>query len=446
MTNALWGGRFTASLDEGFRRFNDSFAFDVELLNEELSASSAWAAALSQAGALSANESADIRKALEAIGNEPVSGDFEDVHSYVEAKLREKVGDLGGKLHTGRSRNDQVATDLRLYLKGAFKEARLLTLGLCDALAARALSEAETVMPGYTHMKQAEPVTFGHWCLAYTEMLLRDVARFDAALQRADECPLGSAALAGSPVAVDRFALAQSLGFARPTSNSLDAVAERDAAIDYLHGAAMLLGHLSRFGEDVIFFSSDEAGFVQLPDALATGSSRMPQKKNPDLLELVRGHAARAIGELTGLLALMKGLPLAYNKDLQLDKEPLFRMRATLRAAIPALTRLVRELTVDAATMRKAAESDLLVATQLADALAARGIPFRQAHEMVGKRFASDGAVAVSEITEADLAASTVDAALNRKDVHGGTAPARVRAAAAEAAKRIAELKTEGSL
>jgi argininosuccinate lyase len=342
----------------------------------------------------------------------------EDVHSFVEEKLRVKIGALAGKLHTGRSRNDQVATDVKLWLKKACDDATALVAALTKTLAKKALEEAATPMPGYTHLKQAEPITFGHWCLAYAEMLTRDASRIIDAKSRGDECPLGSGALAGTPVPIDRERLAKSLGFARATRNSLDAVSDRDFAAEYLFTASLLLTHLSRMAEDLIFITSDEANYAELPDAMATGSSRMPQKKNPDVLELARGHAGRSIGELTGFLALLKGLPLAYNKDLQLDKEPLFRTRATLNALVPALTALVEGLKLNHEKMRAAAGSPLLLATDAADELAAKGSPFREAHEIVSRDFASSK--------------NSVDTVLAKKDVLGGTNPERVRAAAQE--------------
>lgn len=440
MSYKLWGGRFSGQTDPQFKKFNDSFSFDVELLQQELHASAAWASALADAGVLTPDEEMQLLAALTEVGGEAVetaqlaagAGLFEDVHSFVEGSLAQKVGELAGKLHTGRSRNDQVATDLRLYLKTAVAEAHDLVLDLASSLAIAAENDAATAMPGYTHLKQAEPVTFGHWCLAYVEMLLRDADRLGAALDRADECPLGSAALAGTPVRVDRAALAASLGFARPTANSLDAVSDRDAAADYVYSMSMLFVHLSRFAEDIIFYSADEVGMIELPDELATGSSRMPQKKNPDLLELTRGHAARAIGELTAILSLLKGLPLAYNKDLQLDKEPIFRLRTTAAAALPALTRLVSTWKINREVMREAASSDLLLATQRADAIAATGVPFRKAHELVSRRVV-EGTATASELT--------VDDALAAKDVIGGTAPSRVREAARVALARIAKAR-----
>lgn len=456
MTKRLWGGRFAEPPSALLARLNDSFAFDRELFAEDVAGSIAWAEALAVAGALSKGEAAKLVKGLQAVAEAgpPAAADgYEDVHAYVEAELGRRVGPLAGKLHTGRSRNDQVATDLRLYLKNALAEARAGVLGVAAALAARADEEAGTPMPGYTHGKRAEPVAFGHWCLAYVEMLLRDADRLAAALARADECPLGAGALSGTPLPVDRHALAAALGFARPAANSLDAVSDRDAAADYLAAASLLLVHLSRMAEDLIAFSSDEHAFVELPDALATGSSRMPHKKNPDALELLRGHAARAIGELTGLLALLKGLPLAYDKDLQLDKEPVFRVRAVLASALPVAAELVSKLTLHRGRMREAAADDRLLATELADALAARGVPFREAHEIVGRRVREAEAARTSlaglgpseEIGARDLAALDVERALSRRRAFGGTAPALVRKAARSAARRIARLLSEAS-
>ncbi len=444
----LWGSRFAAGPAESLRRFNDSFSFDRELLAHDVRGSIAWAGALRKAGAITRSDESRLKKALRRVARAGVpegADGHEDVHSFVEASIRRAAGRAAGKLHTGRSRNDQVATDLRLWLRDAFRDARSGALAVAAVLARRAEAEAATPMPGYTHGKRAEPVTFGHWCLAYVEMLRRDAGRLAEAAARADECPLGSGALSGSPVLVDRLALARDLGFARPTANSLDAVSDRDAAADYLYCGALMLSHLSRLAEDVIFFSSDEAGFVELPDALATGSSRLPHKKNPDVLELARGHAGRAIGELAGFLALLKGIPLAYDKDLQLDKEPLFRMRAVLAAALPAIGELMGGLALDRRRMRAAAESGAILATELADALAARGIPFRTAHDLAGRHVAAATAsrrdlreVPPSRgITKEDLAAIDLDRALGKRRVYGGTAPVRVRRAAAAARRAI---------
>jgi argininosuccinate lyase len=427
VTPKLWGGRFEAEPSELLRRLNDSFAFDRELFAEDVEGSVAWARALGDAGVLTASETETIVAGLLKVAGPSVGQasacPYEDVHTYVESKLYEEIGDLAGKLHTGRSRNDQVATDLRLWLKKAANEAIDLTTAVARVLATRAADEAATAMPGYTHLKQAEPVTFGHWCLAYAEMLLRDRWRFVSAIKRGDECPLGCGALAGTPLPIDREKLARSLGFARASANSLDAVSDRDFALDYLFAASLLLTHLSRLAEDLIFYTSDEVAYAELPDALATGSSRMPQKKNPDVLELVRGHAGRAIGELTGFLATMKALPLAYDKDLQLDKEPLFRVRATLAAILPALGALLDGLKLDRERMRAAASSPLLLATDAADELAAQGIPFREAHEIVSRERRHSG--------------RSVDDVLAKKSALGGTAPARVKEAAAEVLRKL---------
>ena len=434
---SMWGGRFTEEPSALLRALNDSFAFDQALLAEDVEGSIAWAREIAQAGVLTSEEADALVRALQNVG--PAGSDQmpEDVHSYVEGSLRESVGPLAGKLHTGRSRNDQVATDLKLWLKKACDDAATQVAALSRALAQRALDEAETPMPGYTHLKQAEPITFGHWCLAYTEMLKRDLSRLADAKSRGDECPLGSGALAGTPLKVDRERLAHSLGFARATANSLDAVSDRDFAAEYLFAVSLLLTHLSRMAEDLIFMTSDEAAYAELPDSLATGSSRMPQKKNPDVLELARGHAARALGELTGFLALLKGLPLAYNKDMQLDKEPLFRTRTTLAVLLPALAALVAGLKLDRDRMRAAAGSPLLLATDAADELAATGIPFREAHEIVSKRVGQSSSRPVDEKSAVqDLDDSTtqrLDACLARKGAKGGTAPARVKEAAKQA-------------
>ena len=417
----MWGGRFSEGPSALLRALNDSFAFDRELFAEDVYGSIAGAQALGAAGVLCSEVVSTLADALRslAIGD----SDAEDVHSYVESELRKIVGPLAGKLHTGRSRNDQVATDLKLWLKKACDDFASLATSLARALAQRGLDEAATPLPGYTHMKQAEPVTFGHWCMAYVAMLQRDLSRIRDARNRGDECPLGSGALAGTPLHLDRKELAHRLGFARATANSLDAVSDRDFAAEYLFCASTLLSHLSRMAEDLIFITSDEAAYAELPDALATGSSRMPHKKNPDILELTRGHAARSIGELTGFLALLKGLPLAYNKDLQLDKEPLFRTRTTLALLLPTLTALVAGLKITP-KMSEAAASPLLLATDAADTLAATGIPFREAHEIVGR--------------QGQVSTASVEEVLAKKNGFGGTAPERVRVAAQAALETLA--------
>jgi len=453
----MWGGRFSEGPSALLRALNDSFAFDRELFAEDVEGSIAWAQELARVGVLSADEERALIDALENVGRASarpeegraearptLSGDYEDVHSYVESSLRALVGPLAGKLHTGRSRNDQVATDLKLWLKKACADFDALTRALARALASKAAEHAATPMPGYTHLKQAEPVTFGHWCLAYVEMLRRDLSRMQDALSRGDECPLGSAALAGTPLPIDRERLARSLGFARATANSLDAVSDRDFAAEYLFVSSMTLTHLSRLAEDLIFFTSDEAGYAELPDALATGSSRMPQKKNPDVLELTRGYAARALGELTGFLALLKGLPLAYNKDLQLDKEPLFRTRTLLAILLPALTALIAGLKINE-KMSEAAASPLLLATDAADELAAKGVPFREAHDIVSRELGGHPERSEGPPSQERGGSFAVSAAqddrlrhvLAKKNVLGGTAPDRVAAAAKAALETL---------
>jgi argininosuccinate lyase len=436
----MWGGRFSEGPSALLRALNDSFAFDRALFAEDVEGSIAWAAELGHAGVLTSEEVSALTAALRSLTLS--ESDAEDVHSYVESSLRAIVGPLAGKLHTGRSRNDQVATDLKLWLKKACDDFSALARALAVALAQKAIEHAATPMAGYTHLKQAEPVTFGHWCLAYVEMLQRDLSRIADAKNRGDECPLGSGALAGTPLNIDRERLAKSLGFARATKNSLDGVSDRDFAAEYLFASTMLMNHLSRMAEDLIFFTSDEAGYAELPDALATGSSRMPQKKNPDVLELTRGYAARSIGEVTGFLALLKGLPLAYNKDLQLDKEPLFRTRALLATLLPVLTALIAGLKIND-KMAEAAASPLLLATDAADELAAKGIPFREAHEIVSREMGChpepvEGSP--SQERGRSFAAAQDDRlkrVLAKKNVLGGTNPERVLAAAKAALETL---------
>jgi len=447
----MWGGRFSTPTSQVLRRLNDSFWFDRRLVGEDVEGSIAWARELHLCGALTKREADRLVKALAAIDHEEVLAarpdEAEDIHSFVEASLVRTLGHLAGKLHTGRSRNDQVATDLRLYLKRALLEGCHLALDLAEGLSRRALAESGTPLPGYTHLKRAEPITFGHWCLSYVEMLLRDASRMTDAVDRGDECPLGSGALSGTPLPVDRARLARALGFSRPTANSLDAVSDRDMAAEYLFAGALTLAHLSRLAEDLILYSSDEFRFVALPDALSTGSSRMPHKKNPDLLELARGQASRAAGDLTGLLGLMKGLPSSYNKDLQLDKEPVFRMRDTLGLVLPALTALIEQVSLDRRRMRGAAADESLLATGLTDAMAARGVPFRRAHETVGRRIslAASRRMGLAElgpgggIKASDFDALRVESALAKRASFGGTAPACVKTSARQALRRIQE-------
>jgi argininosuccinate lyase len=385
------------------------------------------------------------------------ASEAEDVHSFVEAELRAKLGDLAGKLHTGRSRNDQVATDLKLFLRGALGELDAALADLMHALALRAAEWHALAMPGYTHLQRGQPITAGHHALAYVEMLARDRARLADAQARLDTCPLGSGALAGTAWPIDRVALARALGFrGGPTRNSLDAVADRDHVCEVLFGCALILVHLSRLAEDWIFFATQEAGFLTLADAVTTGSSLMPQKKNPDALELIRGKSGRVLGDLQRILVVLKGLPLAYNKDLQEDKEALFEGLDATLACLRVMRTAVVGAQFDVQRCRTAAGRGQLNATDLADLLVARGVPFRTAHERAGKvvRRALELGIEIEELPAGERrellpelpddlhAALGVDAVLARRMAVGGTAPARVRRAAADWLKQLASARS----
>ncbi|MFN0008343.1 MAG: argininosuccinate lyase [Planctomycetota bacterium] len=455
----LWGGRFEGGQDPVFESFHRSLPFDRRLWREDVHGSVAWANALERAKVLSSADARAIVGALERIAAEleadptPLErSPAEDVHTFVEGRLAELVGDLAKKLHTGRSRNDQVATDLRLFL--AREAARLdeSMRGLMEALADLAERHADLPIPGYTHLQRAQPITVGHYALAYVEMISRDRARLADLLARADECPLGSGALAGTAFPIDRKALAEDLGFRAPTRNSLDAVADRDFACEAAFACSLAMVHLSRFAEDWIFFATREAAFVELGDEIATGSSLMPQKKNPDGLELVRGKCGRVIGRLTGLLATMKGLPLAYDKDLQEDKEALFECLDTARVCVEVVAIAVRTAKFRSDRCRQSAAEGYLNATDLADLLVARGVPFRDAHERAGrvvraaielgveieKLPAKERGALLPELQGVDLARElSVEAVLDRRKVIGGTAPERVLAEAKEWKKKL---------
>ncbi len=451
----LWGGRFAGATDALAHRFNASLPFDVQLYDEDITGSVAWALTLGGAGILTADEVATIIGGLEQVraefqGNTIVFDQAdEDIHTVVERRLTELVGPVGGKLHTGRSRNDQVATDFRLWTMRAVDRLQGHLAALQRALLASARANLELPMPGYTHLQHAQPVTWGHWALSHFWPLARDAGRLAAARAAAAVLPLGSGALAGTPVAVDRQALAAGLGFAAASQNSLDAVADRDFALDFLYAAAVLGVHLSRLAEQLILFSSAEFGFAVLDDAYTTGSSLMPQKKNPDTLELARGKAGRLIGHLAGLLATLKGLPSAYDKDLQEDKEPLFDAAETLELALPVMAGVVGTLRLRPERMAAQLEPGLL-ATELADYLVRRGVPFRQAHELVGQavQLAETRQVTLADLSLADMQTISeqfeagaldvfdVAAALAGRQVMGGTAPQALQQqlAAAEAA------------
>ncbi len=451
----LWTGRFTEATDAFVERFTASVHFDARLALYDIEGSKAHARMLADVGVLTAEEGRAIVDGLEAIREEIEAGRFEwsprleDVHMNIEHRLTERIGEAGKKLHTGRSRNDQVATDVRLFLRDAVDaivgELRRFQRGLVD-LAER---EAETVMPGFTHMQVAQPVTFGHHMLAWYEMLERDAGRLEDCRRRLNQCPLGAAALAGTSFPVDREATAAALGFDGPTRNSLDSVSDRDFAIEFCAAGATVMTHLSRMAEELVLWTSPHFGFVELPDRFCTGSSIMPQKKNPDVAELVRGKAARVHGSLVTLLTLMKGQPLAYNRDNQEDKEPLFDAVDTVRDALTAFADMVPAMEVDRARCRAAARAGFATATDLADYLVCRGVAFRDAHAVVGRavRYATDAGKDLAELELEELRqfspaigedvyqVLTLEGSLAARDHVGGTAPAQV-CRQVEAAKR----------
>ena len=387
----LWGGRFTGEADAGFVEFNRSFGFDRRLFEADVRASIAHCGGLQRAGVISAEEAAAIEVGLRTIAErgsadpDYLAGTAEDVHSFVEARLIELIGDVGRKLHTGRSRNDQVATDLRLWLRGETDRLNSEVRGLQEALLELAEANSKTVIPGYTHLQRAQPVLFAHWCLAYFEMLARDRQRLMNVRQRVNCLPLGSAALAGTSYPIDREAVARELGFDSVSKNSLDAVSDRDFCVEFASACSLIMVHLSRLAEDVILYETVEFGFFELSDAVATGSSIMPQKKNPDAMELIRGKAGRVFGDNLALLTMLKGLPLAYNKDMQEDKEAVFDAVDTTRSCLQVAATVLRNLRVNTKTTAAAAAAGYMNATELADYLARKGVPFREAHETVGR-------------------------------------------------------------
>ncbi|EPC7690738.1 argininosuccinate lyase [Providencia stuartii] len=389
---ALWGGRFSQEADQRFKQFNDSLRFDYRLAQQDIIGSVAWSKALVTVGVLSEAEQQSLEQALNALLKEVqddperiLQSDAEDIHSWVEGKLIDKVGDLGKKLHTGRSRNDQVATDLKLWCKDQVALLLEAVVELQKALVITAENNQDAVMPGYTHLQRAQPVTFAHWCLAYSEMLARDESRLKDTLKRLDVSPLGCGALAGTAYDIDREQLASWLGFSSATRNSLDTVSDRDHVLELLSDASIGMVHLSRFAEDLIFFNSGEAGFVELSDKVTSGSSLMPQKKNPDALELIRGKCGRVQGALTGMMMTLKGLPLAYNKDMQEDKEGLFDALDTWLDCLHMAALVLDGIQIRRNHCEEAAKQGYANATELADYLVAKGVPFREAHHIVGE-------------------------------------------------------------
>ncbi|WP_350304073.1 argininosuccinate lyase [Photorhabdus viridis] len=389
---ALWGGRFSQQADQRFKQFNDSLRFDYRLAEQDIIGSVAWSKALVAVGVLTAEEQQKLEMALNELLSEVqaspqaiLQSDAEDIHSWVEGQLISKVGDLGKKLHTGRSRNDQVATDLKLWCKEHITYIHQAIVALQQALVVTAENNQDAIMPGYTHLQRAQPVTFAHWCLAYVEMLARDESRLQDTLRRLDTSPLGCGALAGTAYDIDREQLASWLGFASATCNSLDSVSDRDHVLELLSDASISMIHLSRFAEDLIFFNSGEAGFVELSDRVTSGSSLMPQKKNPDALELIRGKCGRVQGSLIGMMMALKGLPLAYNKDMQEDKEGLFDALDTWLDCLHMAALVLDGIQVRRSRCEEAAKQGYANATELADYLVAKGVPFREAHHIVGE-------------------------------------------------------------
>ena len=438
-------GRFSKAAAAEVNAYTASVPYDRRLYRQDIIGSLAHARMLEQIGVLTADETQLIMGGLIAIGGEIARGlfewrdEYEDVHMNIETVLKGKIGDLAGKLHTGRSRNDQVATDLRLYVKDVCGETIDALRGLQAALVAQAAANRRTILPGYTHLQPGQPVLLAHHLLAYFEMLERDVARFQDAARRADVLPLGSGALAGVPYPVDRQALAAELGFAAVSANSMDAVSDRDFVVDYVSAAALCMAHVSRFAEETVIWSTAEFAYVEIDDAYATGSSLMPQKKNPDIAELARGRTGRVYGHLMGLLTVIKGLPLSYNRDLQEDKEPLFDSVDTLLSTLKVTAGMIGTLNYNRRNMARAVDRGYLLATDLADYLVAKGMPFREAHEAVGKlvNYAVEKGKTLPEVSLADYrrfselfgedvfridAASSVAA----RNVHGGTAPGQV--------------------
>ena len=445
----LWGGRFTEKPHETFAEFNDSFRFDRRLFAADVRGSVAHAGGLLRAGLISPEESDAIIGGLtqlvtdSAIDPKFFESNAEDVHSFIEGKLIDAIGDAGRKLHTGRSRNDQVATAFRIWLRDEISEIDALVRELQLAIVDIAEGFRDAVLPGYTHLQRAQPVMFAHWCLAYFEMLKRDRERLADAFERVNVMPLGSGALAGTGFPIDREAVAAELGFAGVSANSLDAVSDRDFAIEFTSVCSLVMVHLSRLAEDMIIYCSTEFGFITLSDAVSSGSSLMPQKKNPDALELLRGKSGRVFGNNMSLLTMMKGLPLAYNKDMQEDKEAVFDTVDTVKISLRAAAIVVENAVVNEERTREAATKGYLNATELADYLVKKAVPFRTAHEAVGRAvlFAIDEGKELNELTVEELKqfaaeigddvadALSLDATLAAKSAIGGTSPARVNEA-----------------
>ncbi len=463
----MWSGRFREPLDPDFAAWQRSFGFDRRLLHYELAAGAAHARALKKAGILSAEELSSILGGLEAIGAQAGAADSflddteaEDVHHFVELQLARRIGDAGYKLHTGRSRNEQIATSLRLYVRSSIDQMVRDLAEFCSAFVLRAEKFADAPMPSYTHLQRAEPVLAAHWLLAYVEMFLRDAERLTDCRKRLNRCPLGSGAVAGATLALDRDQMAAELGFDGPTANSMDATSDRDFALELAQVLSLLAIHLSRWAEEMILFSSEEYGFVVLPEPYSTGSSAMPQKKNPDLLELVRGKCGRVIGYATALAMTLKSLPLAYNKDMQETQEPVFAAAETLLPMLPLCTRWMKTVEFERDDMRDAAQSGFMNAWAAATYLSQRGVPSRLAHEIVGKavQMCMTKGCQLQDLPLEELRglspafdktfyeALALASVLAIHDVFGGTAPTRVRGALQEVQARISALLHEAAI
>ena len=456
-TNSAWGGRFQESTDAFVAAFTASVGFDQRLAQEDIAGSRAHAAMLVKQGVLSEADGEAIARGLDAIADEIARGEFvwdtalEDVHMNIEKRLIDRIGDAGKRLHTGRSRNDQVATDIRLYARAAIERILGEIRRLQAAIVTLAEGEAETIMPGFTHLQVAQPVTFGHHLMAWYEMLARDAGRFRDCRERLNQSPLGAAALAGTTYPIDRHMTAAALGFAAPCANSLDAVSDRDFAIECCAAAATLMMHLSRIAEELIIWNSAAYRFIELPDRFCTGSSIMPQKKNPDVPELVRGKTGRVYGHLVALLTLMKSQPLAYNKDNQEDKEPLFDTVNTVLACLRAFADMIPAIEANREAMYRAAGAGYSTATDLADYLVRRGVAFRDAHEIVGRavHLAIERHTTLDALPLADLQtlspaigedvyeSLTLEGSINARDHFGGTAPVQVKARIQQAKEKL---------
>ncbi|HXM66572.1 MAG TPA: argininosuccinate lyase [Candidatus Acidoferrum sp.] len=460
----MWSGRFRQSMDGQFERWQRSFDFDRRLLQYELAASAAHVHVLKNAGVLSADELISILEGLQQIGETVAASkaaieddEAEDVHHFVEKQLVARIGEVGYKLHSGRSRNEQIATDLRLYVRAAIDELRNELAEVCGTFAERAEQAGSAAMPAYTHLQRAEPVLVAHWLLAYVEMFLRDAERLADCRKRLNVCPLGSGAVAGATLPLDRAFMAEQLDFASPTANSIDATSDRDFVLEFVNALSVMALHLSRWAEEMIIFSTEEFGFVQLPESYSTGSSAMPQKKNPDLLELVRGKAGRVIGSATALLITLKGLPLAYNKDLQETQQPLFDAADTALGMLPLVAGWMKAVKFEHQRMSEAAASGFINAWAAATYLVNRGVPSRLAHEVIGKavKLCIEKNCDLQDLALEDLQAMNpafdksfwdclqLASVLAIHDVAGGTAPARVQKAIAAAKKKIGSLREE---